>query len=306
MSKGAADLEVWREAPVWELSSAGLLLHGNHQNKVWRGLAHPLGDTVAGTPMIVKWMASSVAIATELACALAAQALKLPIPPGRLVLADADQLNGLPARFEGKRVLCFGSQLQWPDDLAAFAHSDEAVEELIWNRLCDLPEGPSGAAWDELVANDDRHHENVLFDGRRWWLFDHEKALEPISRVMKRFAQQAARQQVIDHRSKRNQLATQLQQRRPNDHRINDQPAGLLAARRRLQWLADTSRTWRVGDDTIDGTLSITEVVLRSIELRLPALAQDLQARLAQPQGATLWDSSPQPPSSRKGSRRNP
>lgn len=291
MAKDPIDLEAWRTPPVWELSSAGMLLQGNHVNKVWRGMAHPIDDTAPGLAMIIKWMRNPVALATELACSLAGQALKLQVPAGRLVIADGSQLQGIPAEFESRRVICFGSQMQFPDDLPVFARSDEAAKEFVWSKLCDAPQGASGAGWDELVANEDRHHENVLFDGVRWWLFDHERALEPIAEVMRRYADLTVRQALIDYRVGRNQLASQMIQRRPRDHGLGDVPATLMAARKRMQWLVNAAQKWKTGDSEVDGTLNIAEVVLRSIDLRLPALALHLQARLQQPQGKSLWDS---------------
>lgn len=303
----AADLEIWRNPPVYRLLSSGMRLEGNHVNKVWRGLAHPQGGSESGVPMIVKWLPKAVPLATELACALAGQALRLQVPRGALVLADADQLPGLPRRFEGRTVLCFGSHLQWPDDtIARLIHDDAAVEELIWQRLCETPEGPAGAAWDELVANEDRHHENVVFDGHRWWLFDHEEALEPIARVMKRFTLQATRAELAQHQAKANTLASQMVLRRPNDHGLERVPPSLLSLRKRLQWMADSVRGWRTGNDEIDQTFAVAEVVLRSIDLRMPALALHLHKRLARPEGDALWNSSTSPTPSRKRSPRRP
>lgn len=307
MGKTAADLEEWRSPPLYRLLSSGALLEGSHVNKVWRGLVHPVGDTAPGVPMMIKWLADPIALATELACALAGQALRLQVPAGRLVLAEADMLQGLPSRFPGRRVLCFGSQLQWPDDMTVrLIKDDAAVEEHIWQKLCETPQAPTGAAWDELVANEDRHHQNVVYDGRQWWLFDHEAALEPIARVMKRFAQQSARQEVAAHHAKRNQIAEQLVIRRPNDHAIERQAPNLLALRYRLQWLADAARNWRTGNADVDQTFAVAEIVLRSIDLRLPALALHLQQRLAKPEGASLWKLTAPSPSGRKRSRPGP
>lgn len=307
MAKSANDLEQWRSAPLYRLLTSGELLEGSHRHKVWRGLAHSVGDNEPGVPMIIKWLADPIALATELACALAGQALKLNVPAGRLVIADADQLKGLPARFSGKSVLCFGSHLQWPDDMAVrLIRDDAAVEELIWRKLCETPQGAAGAAWDELVANEDRHYENVVFDGHKWWLFDHEEALEPISRVMKRFAQAAARQQITDHRSSTNKIAEELVRRRREDHGLERQPASLLTMRTRLRWIADAARNWRTGQSDVDETFAVAEVVLRSIDLRLPALALHLQDRLAKPEGASLWHSSDQGSKKSKRSPRPP
>ena len=293
-----ADLEVWRRPPVCRLTSSGLLLEGNHQNKVWRGLVAVEGSVDACRPMAIKWLPRQVTLATELACSLAGQALRLRVPAGYLVLAGVDQLPGLPRRAlsGGDTVVCFGSTLQWPDDsLARMLADDSAVEELTWRKVCETPQGSSGAAWDELLANSDRHYENVVFDGQDWWLIDHELALEPLNKLYRRWVQAATRQEIADHSASANALATEMLQRRPKDHGLLKQPDSLMTQRVRLQWLADQTRNWRMGHPAIDGVFDIAEVVLRSIDLRLPTLALHLNRRLSVPDATSLWNSSSPP-----------
>ena len=181
---GAADLQRWRAPPIYQMLSGGTLVPGQHQNKVWSGLAQIPGSTEPGTSLIVKWVAKKEILATELACSLAAQALRLQVPRGFLVIAEKDQLPGLPARVTGgahDKVICFGSELQWQDDTIGRPVGSQAVEEWVWKRLCQTDQGPVGAVWDELVANEDRHYQNVVFDGKRWWLIDHEYSLRIMS-----------------------------------------------------------------------------------------------------------------------------
>ena len=297
-TEGAADLQRWRVPPVMRLLSTGTLLEGNHTNKVWRGLAQAPGSMEPGVPLIVKWASRNEVLAAELACALAARALRLQVPSGVLVLAEKSDLPGLPHRVRGAgtdRVLCFGSELQWPDDSLARPVQAAAAEEWIWQRLCDTPQGPSGGVWDELVANDDRHCDNVIFDGHRWWLIDHEFTLPSVAKVMKRFAETAMRQTVIDDRSKDNTLAGEMIKRRPHDHKMDDLPASWQGQRLRLRWLADQAQQWATGQAPVDTVLMMTHVYLRSIDLRLPALALHLQRRLARPESASLWNSSSHP-----------
>jgi hypothetical protein len=45
--------------------------------------------------------------------------------------------------------------------------------DFVWGKICEDEIAPTGAVWDELVANPDRHVQNLLFDGSKWWLFDH-------------------------------------------------------------------------------------------------------------------------------------
>lgn len=292
---GAADLQRWRQPPVFRLLSTGALLSGSHQNKVWRGMAQVPESLEPGKPMIIKWVPKKEVLAAELACSIAAQALKLPVPPGVLVLAQKDELPGLPPRVHGAgtdRLLCFGSELQWPDDTSARPKQADAAEEWVWQKVCDTSQGPAGGVWDELVVNSDRHCENLVFDGHSWWLIDHEQTLPSVAKVMKRFAEQVARQSVIEDRSKENTLAQQVILRRPGDHKMETLPLSWNGQRQRLGWLADQARHWSTGISEIDLVLMMTEIYLRGIDLRLPALALHLTKRLSKPESTSLWNSS--------------
>lgn len=294
MARVASDLEVWREPPVFRLLSSAIPVHGNHLNKVWRGLVHREGSADSGVPMIIKWLPDQIKLMTELACAMAGQALKLPVPSGGLVLCPSDQLPELPQGAPAGLLTCFGSYLQFEDRGAAalMKNEDEAVAEYVWSRVCQSKAAAPGAAWDELVANGDRHHENVIFDGNNWWLFDHERALEPLRLVMQRFAEQIARQQLLDHRAGRNNLAAELKARRPHDHRIDSEAGALHQRRQRLKWMADVVGKWKTEDQALNEMFQICAVVLMSIDLRLPVLALSLQQRLSNPSGEALWNTS--------------
>lgn len=298
-SSGAADLQRWRETPVMRLLCTGSLLQGNHLNKVWRGMAQRSSSLEPAVPMMVKWVAKKEVLAAELACAAAARALKLPVPGGALVLAEKHDLPGLPAKVRGAStdpVICFGSELQWPDDTLARPRGTYAAEEWVWGQVCQSQQGASGGVWDELVANDDRHSENLVYDGLRWWLIDHERALPSVAKVMQKFAEAVARQTVIDERASRNTLATEMLMRRPTDHKMETLPSSWTSQRQRLIWMADQAQSWSTGIPDVDTALMMAHVYLRSINLRLPALALHLQDRLARPSAASLWNSSSLPP----------
>ncbi|GEM_PF-1335303 len=290
----AADLQRWRAPPIYRLLSTSTLLEGEHLNKVWRGMAQVPGSTEPALPVIVKWTDKKEVIAAELACSLAARAFKLQVPAGVIVLAEKGDLPGLPLRVKGANtdlVICFGSELQWPDDTFARPSKSDAAEEWIWQRICDTAQGPAGGVWDELVANEDRHCQNVVFDGHRWWLIDHEHTLPAVAKVMRRFAEQVARQAVIEHAASKNALAAEVARRRPNDHQMENLPEVWTRARGRLQWLADQAQHWHTGWGHVDTILMMTHVYLRSIDLRLPALALHLERRLMKPEKASLWSS---------------
>lgn len=294
MARTSHELDSWRDPPLFRLLSTAIPLHGNHLNKVWQGLVHREGVAEAGVPMIVKWLPDQIKLMTELACAMAAQALKLPVPSGGLVLCPSDQLPELPQGAGSGLLICFGSYLQFEDrgSAALMKNEDGAVAEFVWRQVCQSRTAGPGAAWDELVANGDRHCENLIFDGTKWWLFDHERALEPLSQVMRRFADQVVRQQVISHRAVRNNLAQELVARRPRDHRLDAEPNALVARRQRLRWMADAVGKWQTEDKALNEMFAICQVVLLSIDLRLPDLAQSLQQRLSIPSGDSLWTNS--------------
>jgi hypothetical protein len=186
--------------------------------------------------------------------------------------------------------------LQWPDDSSArLIGDDAAAEEHTWRQLCATSAAAPGAAWDELAANGDRHVGNLLFDGSKYWFIDHDLALEPMAKVMRTWAVQAARQRVIDHRAKVNAVADQLRRRRPNDHGMLTQPAKFSRAQTRINLVADRVRTWSTGRAQVDAVWPLTEVVLRGIATRLPPLALMLSERLHIPNAQDLWSSSSQP-----------
>lgn len=277
------------------LLCTGTLLEGNHLNKVWRGMAQRANSLEPGLPMMVKWVAKKEVLAAELACAVAARALRLPVPGGALVMAEKADLPGLPQRVRGgpkDMVLCFGSELQWPDDTMARPRAADDAEEWVWQQVCHSSQGASGGVWDELVANEDRHCQNLVFDGARWWLIDHERALPSVAKVMEKFAQAIARQAVIEERARQNILASEMLARRPMDHKMEALPAAWTGQRQRLQWLVEQSRDWAVGVPDVDTVLMMAHVYLSSIALRLPTLALHLKHRLAQPDAASLWNSS--------------
>jgi hypothetical protein len=294
VADGAADLQRWRVPPVYQLLSGGTLLPGTHHNKVWRGLAQVPGNTEPGISLCIKWVRQKEVLATELACSLAAQALRLQVPRGVLVIADKDQLPGISARVSGgptDKVLCFGSELQWPDDTLARPVGREAVEEWVWRRLCGTPQGPLGAVWDELVANEDRHFENVVFDGHRWWLIDHEFTLAPVAKAMKKFTEPTVRRGLIDYHPEGNTLAFEVLSRR-KDHNIPSIPATLNSSKQRLLWMTEQARVWRTGIGEVDTVLLMAWYYLSTIELRLPALPLHLDDRLRNPTKPLKWTSS--------------
>ena len=248
-------------------------------------------------PVALKWMSGGAhKLPVELACSLAAAELGLPVPRGVVVLAKGDQLPGLPGYAKPiagtDDYLCYGSMHQWPDDSGVRQLDDASATESTWRHLCDSPGAAPGAAWDELAANADRHAGNLVFDGNKYWFIDHELALQPIAKAMRHFAEQAARHQLIDHRARANIVADQLTRRRPNDHGLLAQPQRFARIETRMKLLADRVQQWSTSNAAVDPNWPMTEIVLRGIALRLPALGLMLNQRLQTPDASSLWNSS--------------
>jgi hypothetical protein len=290
------DLHDTSRPPLAELNSSGIPISAGQVHKVWRGLVQAPGCLESCQPVVFKWMSGQHKLPIELACSLAGVALGLAVPRGVVVLAKRDQMPGLPAGAKPlpgtDDYLCFGSVHQWPDDNFVRLLDDAGNEEYVWRRLCDTAGAAPGAAWDELAANADRHIRNLVFDGSKFWFIDHDKALEPVAAVMRNFAVKAARNRVLEHRAESNRVASQLASRRPRDHGMLDQPARFARAENSLRLLADQVRAWSTGRRHVDDVWPLTEVVLRGIVLRLPALSLMLNERLALPEAGSLWNSS--------------
>ena len=290
------DLDDTTRAPLARLNSSGLVINVGQTHKVWRGLVQVERCMEPAIPVALKWMPGSHKLPIELACALAAAEIGLPVPRGVLVLAKRDQLPGLVAAAKplpgSDDFLCYGSAHQFPDDSRAQHLDGPGTEEFTWKDLCDHPVAAPGAAWDELADNADRHIGNLLFDGSKYWFIDHELALPPIAKVMRNLVQQRDRLQVVEHRARVNLVAEQLQRRRPNDHGMLAQPPRFARIEGRLKVLADRVRLWQTGHAQVDHVWPLTEIVLRGIASRLPALALMLTERLDIPSANSLWNSS--------------
>ncbi|NHQ93344.1 hypothetical protein [Janthinobacterium lividum] len=276
---------------VYFLLSEACLLEGNHTHPAWRvQVATPLATRAL--PMIAKWVDGHLAFCVELACALAAQALRLPVPAPGIIIAPKSYLPSLPLTAKGEYILLVGSEYKNADAFfAQVTANNPAAEEFIWSKLCSSNAGAVGAAWDELVANDDRHHQNALFDGVNWWLFDHDRALMSTGPFSKNPFDPQLRAALVSFTAKCNILADQMVARRPGSHGILDQPLELEKRKIELSLLSSRTASWTADDPKIRDILATTAILITAIELRLPALAQHLQTRVLQPSAESLWTS---------------
>jgi hypothetical protein len=277
-------------SPYFLLSQAELLA-GKHMHPAWRG---QVGNrsTARAKPMILKWLDSHLAICIEFASALAAQCLKLPVPVPGIVIAERNDLPGLPYAARGEQIILIGSEYKVPDAFFAQAtNNNPAAEEFVWSKLCASSSAASGAAWDELVANDDRHFQNALFDGENWWLFDHDRALPSSVPFCKNPNDPKIRAELINFRAKCNILAVKTVERHQNNHGIQSQPASFEKHKAKLALLATAAKKWSHSESRLNEIYVTTAILLGAIELRLPALAQHIQTRIKKP-GAEelLWE----------------
>jgi hypothetical protein len=264
-------------------------LEGNHIHPAWRGQVASQGMPRAKT-MIVKWLDGHLALCVELACALAAQSLGLRVPVPGIVIAPREFVQGIPASVGSHEIVLVGSEYKGPDAfLARATHGNPAAEEFVWNKLCASDMGPAGAAWDELVANEDRHHQNAIFDGSHWWLFDHDRALMGAGTYSKNPTDPKVRLDLKNFSAKCNNLADQMVKRHRSSHGISAQPAEFDRHKGALSLLAQAAKKWIHPDPKIQGIFDSTAILLTAIELRLPALALHLQARIEEPSAEDLW-----------------
>lgn len=276
--------------PYYLLAKAERLA-GDHVHPAWRGqVANP--NAPRAKQMVVKWLDSHLAICAELATALAAQTLKLPVPLPAIVIASREDLPGLPNSVTGEQIILIGSEYKEPEIFfAQGVNNNPAAEDFVWNKLCSSPTGASGAAWDELIANDDRHFQNALFDGQNWWLFDHDRALQNSGVFCKNPDDQQVRLDLISFSAKCNLLAEKTIERHQNNHGIDTQPSAFEKRKAALSILTSTVKNWSHPEPRINAIYSTTAILLEAIELRLPALAQHIQTRIARPNAEELtWD----------------
>lgn len=276
--------------PVYRLLNVADRVEGRHLNHVWKGLVGT-GYDEPGLPVFVKLLPSQAQIDIELACGLASQVLKLPVPMPGVVLADPEDLPGLPPRDYGPEVILFGSVFQAPDQFLERrkrelqAHGDD----YLWNRVCNSDTAPKGAAWDELVANPDRHIDNFLFDGIQWWLFDHNQALQPVASLYAEVVGSNAQDQVVSHVARANQLLEQLRDRHLETSSVESEAETFLKQARKLKVLANGMRSWQVESGRISQIFQMAALIVDLIALRLEPLSLYIAQRLERPDAESLW-----------------
>lgn len=282
------------EPPLYFLLGKGEKLNGNHHNLVWRGQVGRESDPTIATPMILKFLwEGKIALCIELACALAAQALQQSVPMPALVICDSSDLPGIPNHISGNQLL-IGSHHKQVDALyTQIIQDNDAADEFIWDRVCSADVGAKGASWDELVANSDRHCENLLFDGKKWWLFDHDQALPRAREFISSKTTQEEKREALLFRAKCNQLAEQMLKRRPNNHDLTKQASEFNRYKIQLWELKSFAKNWESQIPEIQEIYEITYRLIDKIYTRLPSLELYLDQRISAPDANSLWTSLP-------------
>lgn len=292
-------LELAEIPPIFSLSATANIIgyDDDHRNPVWRGFVSLPNPNSTGIAMAIKYLGvSSIKTSIELACGLVAFALKLPVPRPALVYCEREDLPELPNEVIGQTILLFGSQFQYADNFwtQSVAKSASAADQ-IWNKICSLPLGSRGAAWDELIANPDRNHNNLIFDGSKWWLFDHDKAIQSDTATKSDANRISMTRDFTEFVVKTNLLAIEMIKRRPNDHNLEIQSKDFDKHKQRLQALSHLTSKWTDADPRINGILVDTNLFINMISNRLPALANHLIQRIGARNGDSLWTSQEQP-----------
>lgn len=233
-------------------------------------------------------------LAVEMACALSAAVLGNKVPIPCLVRVEPGQLPTLPlSAFSGPTTLLFGSTYVGKNgffEQLAMA-GDAALDNSVWQDFCnDAPVAAKGASLDELLANWDRHSRNMRYDGRGWWLIDHDNALAPA-------LDQDPATLNPDFKTFDNKIANQLATRRRHDHEM-PKAARLTAAQcEAVSSLAARARLWKDADPQVNQVWQQTAPLIELLSRRLPMLQDFIGARISLSQPADLqWSTPPTQP----------
>lgn len=257
---------------------------------VWTGEVLELEGSRSGDVYrsVFKHLDPTTTLPIEVACALTGALLGNDVPPPCLVWANTAELPQAPEGMKGNVVLMFGcayiNQDSFYEQLAA-QDSDTALHAAVWGSFCDdAPRAAKGAALDELISNFDRHLRNLRFDGKRWWLIDHDMSL--MQTHGKVLAQMPA-----DFKSFKNEIALELLDRRAQDHDMH------VAARRsadKLQEvaaLAAMAGLWSHEQHLVQDVWKRVAALLALLARRMPMLEDMIGARIGNPaETPTLWN----------------
>ena len=262
-------------------------------NTAWEGDVLPIDG---GEPVYCafKHVNHPGKLAVEMACALVAAVLGNKVPKPCLVRVEPGQLPALPqSAFKGPTALLFGSTYVGKNGFfeQLAQASDATLDNSVWQHFCsDAPMAAKGASLDELLANWDRHSRNMRFDGRAWWLIDHDNALA--SAVGKDAAALDA-----SFKAHKNHIADQLGKRRSTDHQMENAARLTAGHHQTVMSLAARAAQWTDPDPLVANVWQQTAPLIELLSRRLPMLQALIGARIGATQPTELqWSTPPQPP----------
>jgi len=157
---------------VGDLLPGATTISNDNVNPVWRG------NVVMGNGKRVVAFAKQVSnreLVVEVIAALLGRVLQLPIP--RPLLIQVLPVS-LPSAHLSQPAVFFGSERIDTPDLAQWLSESDASSTMA--ALRKWPQAVATGCFDEWLANHDRHHRNILYDGKRQFiLIDHSHALPP-------------------------------------------------------------------------------------------------------------------------------
>lgn len=251
-----------------------------NMNDVWAGDVLELrGPRAGATYHCIFKRLTADRLSVELACAAAGTLLGNDVPRPCLVWADPAQLaTGATIPPSAERELMFGSAFITQD--AFFEHlagndHDDTLSKAVWSHFCnEAPRAAKGAAFDELVANWDRHMRNLRFDGSRWWLIDHDNALLPLRSTPDLERASAT------FKAHANLIAAELATRRRHDHDMVATARRVGQAREKVQALAAVARGWSDPDPAVQQVLQRAAQLISVLARRMPMLEQMVDDRI--------------------------
>ena len=236
----------------------------------------------------------------EMACALTASVLGSRVPRPCLVRATPSSLSFALTKAQfptqanaSATMLLFGSTFVTNGGFfeQLTQAEDATLDRAVWNHFCnESPMAAKAAALDELLANWDRHSRNMRFDGKSWWLIDHDNALHHA-------LGKDPRAMNADFAAHKNQIASQLHTRQPQEHGMPN-AARLTSDKVQLvQALAARVSLWQDEDPVVTHIWQQTAPLIGLLGRRLPMLQSLIGARINANQPTPLqWSTPPEPP----------
>lgn len=271
--------------PIDPLTTKGL-------NPAWES---EVMDIATGSTVqcVFKHMSHLGKLPVEMACALTGAVLGNQIPKPCLVQVPRGLLAELPeSAYVHQSAYLFGSTYVteggFLEQLAEA--SDSTIDNAVWNHFCSNESmAAKGAALDELLANWDRHTKNMRFDGKSWWLFDHDQALGPAHG-------KDATKVAANFKAHDNKIAVNLKQRRPSDHGMPN--AARLAHNKQttVAALAAKAFMWQHTNPDVTAIWRQTAQLIDLLSRRLPMLQSLIGERIHTPKASDLtWSNTPKP-----------